>query len=111
MAASVQREIMLRSMLMRKKAGSPGSVHIAGKSRPKTGVRTYRISQQKVAATAFAASNGTQYPGGISEKLIQKDDEELTLSANGAASNAVAYLAKTRVCIHHLGRHCLEPSM
>ena len=33
-----------------------------GKSGPKSGVSAYRIFQQKVAATALAASNGIQYP-------------------------------------------------
>ena len=59
-AASSQRWMIARSIAKHMKAGSLGSVHELGKSNPNTGVRAYRISQQKVAATAFAASKGTQ---------------------------------------------------
>jgi hypothetical protein len=47
---------------MRPKFGSVVGMHRLRKSTPNKGVSAYLIFQQKVAATAFAASNGIQYP-------------------------------------------------
>jgi Tfp pilus assembly protein PilX len=57
----------LSSLMLGKSRALPLTVgtQMDGKSVPKSGVKAWRISQQKVAATALAASYGIQYPNGL----------------------------------------------
>jgi hypothetical protein len=56
------RFVISGSIIMEPNSSESGGRQLSGNSFPKTGVSTKRICQQKVAATAFAASNAIQYP-------------------------------------------------
>lgn len=71
-AEAVASRTMDESMIMRPYPGSPGGMQSDRNSTPNRGVKAYRIFQQNVAATAFAASKGIQYPSKVVRLVLFK---------------------------------------
>ena len=108
-ACKAHRFVISASINMEPKLSDSGARQMFGKSLPKTGVSAKRICQQKVAATAFAASNGIQYP----DQCISFCDNkpilsELTLRNQSSSSNAMADLLQSHISCQHLCWGCLR---